>query len=67
MYLMNILKALGGVDFTKYALSTISQYEHWTKIGKVQNVVHVSKIFFLALNSFMHINNMSVTFLPSIK
>ena len=35
---------------------------HWTKIGKiVQNAVNLSKISFLALNSFMHIYNMSVT------
>ena len=32
-YQMNILKALGGVDFTKYALLPISQYVHWKKIG----------------------------------
>ena len=32
-YQMNILKALGEVDFTKYALLPISQYVHWTKIG----------------------------------
>ena len=32
-YQMNILKALGGVDFTKYALSHISQYVQWSKIG----------------------------------
>ena len=32
-YQLNILKALGGVDFTKYALLPISQYEKWSKIG----------------------------------
>ena len=32
-YQMNILKALGEVDFTKYALLPISQYVQWTKIG----------------------------------
>ena len=32
-YQMNILKALGGVDFTKYALSQISQYVQWSNIG----------------------------------
>ena len=32
-YEMNILKALGGVDFTKYALLPISQYAQWSKIG----------------------------------
>ena len=40
---MNILKALGAVDFTKYALLPISQYVHWTKIGSVQNAVNLSK------------------------
>ena len=43
---MNILKALGGVDFTTYALLPISQYVHWKKIGYVQNAVNLSKIFF---------------------
>ena len=46
---MNILKALGGVDFTKYALLPISQYVHWKKIGYVQNVVNLSKIFFFGI------------------
>ena len=32
-YQMNILKALGEVDLTKYALLPFSQYVHWTKIG----------------------------------
>ena len=32
-YQMNILKALGGVDFTKYTLIPISQYVQWSKIG----------------------------------
>ena len=32
-YQMNILKALGGVDFTKYAVLPISQYVQWSKIG----------------------------------
>ena len=32
-YQMNILKALGGVDFTKYALLPISQYVQWSEIG----------------------------------
>ena len=31
-YQMNILKAIGEVDFTKYALSPISQYVQWSKI-----------------------------------
>ena len=32
-YQMNILKALGGVDFTKYAQLPISQHVHLKKIG----------------------------------
>ena len=64
---MNILKALGGVDFTKYALSPISQYVQSSKIGQVKNAVKLSKIIFWALYSFMHIFNMSVTYLQSIK
>ena len=42
-YQMNILKALGGVDFTKYALLPISQYVQCSKIGKVKNAVNLSK------------------------
>ena len=60
-YQMNILKALGGVDFTKYALLPISQYVQWTKIGYVKNAVNFSKILFSANKFFMHIYNMSVT------
>ena len=45
-YQINILKALGGVDYTKYALLPIRQYVHWTKNGEVQNAVNLSKIFF---------------------
>ena len=66
-YQMNILKALGGVDFTKYALSHISQYVQWSKIGYVKNAVNMSKIFFSANNFFMHIYNLSVLYLQSIK
>ena len=43
---MNILKALGGVVFTKYALLPISQYVQWSKIGYVKNAVNLSKIVF---------------------
>ena len=64
---MNILKALGEVDFTKYALLPISQYVQWTEIGQVKNAVNLSKIIFSANNFFIHIFNMSVTYLQSIK
>ena len=30
---MDTLKALEGVDFTKYALFSIIQYVQWSKIG----------------------------------
>ena len=33
-YRMNILKALGEVDFTKYTLLPTSQYVQWSKIGR---------------------------------
>ena len=52
---MNILKALGGVDFTKYALLPISQYVQWTKIGYVKNAVNLSKIFFSA-KKILHVH-----------
>ena len=42
-YQMNILKALGGVDFTKCALLPISQYVQWSEIGQVKNAVNLSK------------------------
>ena len=32
-YQMNILKALGGVEFTRYPLLPISKYVHWKKNG----------------------------------
>ena len=64
---MNILKALGEVDFTKYALLPISRYVQWSKIGEVKNAVNLSKIFFSANKFFMHIYNMSVIYLQSIK
>ena len=64
---MNILKALGGVDFTKYALFPISQYVQWTNMAKLKNAVNLSKIVFTANNFFMHIFNMFVTYLQSIK
>ena len=49
------LKSKRGVDFTKCALFAI------------QNAVKLQKVFFVALNSFMHIYNMSVTYLQSIE
>ena len=64
---MNILKVLGGVDFTKYAQLPISQYVQWSKVGLVKNAVNLSKIFFSANKFFMHIYNMSVTYCSLLK
>ena len=57
---MNILKALGGVDFTKYALLPIVNMYNGRKLA-VKNAVNLSKIIFSANNFFMNIFNMSVT------
>ena len=59
------LKALGGVDHTKYALLAITQYVQWLEIGKVKNAVNLSKVVFII--KLLHIFNMSVTNLQSIK
>ena len=53
MYQLNILKALGAVDFTKYALLPISQYVHWTKIGLVQNAVNLLLFYIKLLHAHL--------------
>ena len=63
-YWKDSLKAVIGVYFTKYALLQFIQYMHCSKIGLVQNAVNLSKILFSASYLFMHVFNMSVTFLP---
>ena len=65
-YQKNILKALGGVDFTMYALLPISQYVQWSKIDLVKNAVNLSKLIFSGKKIFMNIYNMSVSYLLSI-
>ena len=47
--LKEILKALGDVDFTKYALPTIIVYNQWSKMTMLKNAVNLSKIIFSAL------------------
>ena len=49
---MDTLKALGGVDYAKYALLAITQYVQWAKIGKVKNAIIFQKLIFLSLNFF---------------
>ena len=65
---MDILKTLGEVDFTKYALSPISQYVYsGQKLAELKMCKFVKNIFFCSTNKFfMHIYNMSVTYLQSI-
>ena len=63
---MDKLKALGGIDLTKYVLPII-QCVQWSKSGLVRNAVNLSKNIFSALHNFMHIFNMSVTYLQSIE
>ena len=54
-YQMNILKALGEVDFTKYALSPISQYVHWDKNWLSSKCCKFVKNIFLALLLHAHL------------
>ena len=61
------MKAVRGVDFTKYALSTIIYQVQLSENGQVKNIVSLSKKNFSASNFFMHIFNMSVTYLQSVE
>ena len=61
---MNILKALGEVDFTKHALLPISQYVHWTKIGPVQDPVNLSKNIFVGIK-LLHVHLQYVCNIPA--
>ena len=66
-YCKDTLMALGGADYTKYALLTPIQYVQWLKIGLVKIAINLSKNIFSSLNFLMHIFNISVTYLQSIK
>ena len=48
-YWKEILKALGGVDFTNYALPTIIVYKQWSKNG------YVKKCYKFVKNYFFHL------------
>ena len=55
-------------DLTKYVLLTIIHYVHWSKNYQFQNNVNLSRMFVIfAFSSFMHIYNISVTYLQNIK
>ena len=65
---LQVVEKIQGVDFTKYALSTIIYYVQLSKTGLVKNPVSLSKkIFFSASTFFMHIFNMSVTYLQTVE
>ena len=57
------MEALGGVGFTHYAVSNHYFLGEVGQVGYVKNPVCLSKNIFSASNFFMHICNMSVTYL----
>ena len=61
------MEALGGVGFTHYAVSNHYFLGAVVQVGYVKNTASLSKNIFLAPNFFMHIFNMSVTYLQSIE
>ena len=66
-YWRDLIKALRGVDNTKYALSTIIYKKQSSENVQVQNTVILSKNIFSASNFFMHIFNMPVTCMQNIE
>ena len=61
------MQALGGVGFTNYAVSNHYFLEAVVQVGYVKNPVSLSKNIFSASNFFMHVFNMFVTYLQSVK
>ena len=57
------MKALREVDFTKYALSTIIYYVQSSLKGPVSCLKNITS----ASNFFMHIFNVSVTYLQNFE
>ena len=57
------MEALEGVGFTHYAVSNHYFLGVVVQVGYVKNLVSLSKNIFSASNFFMHIFNMSVTYL----
>ena len=56
------MEALGGVGFTHFAVSNNYFHGAVVQIDYVKNPVSLSKNIFSASNFFMHIFNMSVTY-----
>ena len=48
-YWKEILKALGGVDFTMYALPTITVYRQLSKMAMLKKAVNLSKNYFFSI------------------
>ena len=61
------MEALGGVGFTHNAVSNHNFLGAVVQVGYVKNPVSLSKNSFSASNFFMHIFNMSVTYLHSVE
>ena len=61
------MEALEGVGFTQYAVSNHYFLRAVVQVGYVKNPVSLSKNIFSAFNFFMHIFNMSVTYLQSVE
>ena len=59
--------AVGGVNFTKCALSSLFNMCSDQKLTKLYMLYIYPKLFFSDLNFHMHIANMSVAYLQSIK
>ena len=57
------MEAPGGVGFTHYAVSNHYFLGAVVQVGYVKNPVNLSKNIFSASHFFMHIFNMSVTYL----
>ena len=61
------MEALEGVGFTHYAVSNHYFPGAVVQVGYVKNPVSLSKNIFSASNFFMHIFNMSETYLQSVE
>ena len=61
------MDALGEVGFTHYSLLNHYFLSAVVQVGYVKNPVSLSKNIVSASNFFMHIFNMSVTYLQSVE
>ena len=61
------MEALEGVGFTHHAVSNHYFLEAVVQVGYVKNPVGLSKHIFSTSNFFMHIINLSATYLQSVE